>query len=98
MAEEPVSTAQKPPGKPGWSLGLGIFGLVAWLIPILGLPVSIVGLVFGVKALKRAKIGLAVAGIVLCSLGIGLSAFNAGLGVYLNATGQGSATSQATGK
>jgi hypothetical protein len=76
------------PGKPVASLVLGILGLILWLIPLFGLPSTIVGLVFGINALKRSEKGMAVAGVVLCSIGLLLSVANAALGAYLGATGQ----------
>jgi hypothetical protein len=81
------SVAQQP-GKPGVSLSLGIFGLIAWIIPIVGLPVTITGLVFGIKALKREEISLAVVGTALCAIGLLLSVGNAVVGAYLGATGR----------
>ena len=42
----------RQPGSPVASLVLGIVGLIAWLIPIFGVPISITGLVFGIRALR----------------------------------------------
>lgn len=50
------------------ALVLGIIGLIAWLLPILGYPVTIVGLVLGIKSVKSEKRGMAIAGIVMCSI------------------------------
>lgn len=70
------------------SLVLGILGLLAWCIPLFGLPMTIVGLVLGVKARKTSDSGLALAGIILCIIGLVASAINAIVGAYLGATGQ----------
>lgn len=70
------------------SLCLGLFGLVAWFLPIIGLPVTITGLVLGIKSLNGARNGMATAGIVLCIIGLVLSTANAAIGAYLGATGQ----------
>ncbi len=70
------------------SLILGIIGMVAWFIPIIGFPIQIVGLVFGIKSLHSTKSGRATAGIVLCVIGLVFSTINAGIGAYLGATGQ----------
>jgi len=53
------------------SMILGIVALFAWLIPILGLPVSIVGLVLGIIATAKdmPNKGMAIAGIVMGTLG-----------------------------
>ena len=50
------------------SLVLGIVSLIAWLLPIVGLPVSIVGLVLGCKTVKSDKKVMAIVGIVLSSI------------------------------
>jgi len=70
------------------SLVLGIVSLIAWFIPLLGLPISIVGLVLGIKSVKSEKRGMAIAGIVMSSIGLVLTIINGALGAYLAATGQ----------
>lgn len=76
------------PGKPLASLVLGIVGLITWIVPIIGLPISITGLVFGINATKRVQKGLAIAGVILCSIGLVLGGINFAWGAYLGATGQ----------
>ncbi|MBP3753911.1 MAG: DUF4190 domain-containing protein [Lachnospiraceae bacterium] len=70
------------------SLVLGIISLIAWFIPLFGLPISIVGLVLGIKSVKSEKRGMAIAGIVTSSIGLILSVVNGALGAYMAATGQ----------
>ena len=77
-------------GKATTGLVLGIIGLVGWFIPIIGLPITIIGLVFSIKGLKSLKHGVAITGIVLCSIGLLLSIVNASIGAYTGATGQNS--------
>jgi hypothetical protein len=86
----PYASAPAPSGggKAIWSLCLGLFGLLAWLLPIIGLPVTITGLVLGIKSVNGPRKGMATAGIVLCIIGLVLSTGNAALGAYLGATGQ----------
>jgi hypothetical protein len=86
----PYASAPTPSagGKAIWSLCLGLFGLLAWLLPIIGLPVTITGLVLGIKSVNGPRKGMATAGIVLCIIGLVLSTGNAALGAYLGATGQ----------
>lgn len=67
---------------------LGIIGMVAWFIPIIGAPIVIIGLIFSIKGLKSLKHGMAVTGIVLCSIGLFLTIANASIGAYMGATGQ----------
>ena len=56
------------------SLTLGIVGMVTWIIPPIGLIVSVIGLVLGIieRITSKLQKGRAVAGIVLCVLGIAL--------------------------
>jgi hypothetical protein len=85
----PYASAPTPGGaKAVWSLCLGLFGLLAWLLPIIGLPTTITGLVLGIKSVNGPRKGMATAGIVLCIIGLLLSTGNAALGAYLGATGQ----------
>jgi hypothetical protein len=75
-------------GKAIASLCLGLFGLIAWILPIIGLPTTITGLVLGMKTVNGARRGMATAGIVLCIIGLVASIANAAIGAYLGATGQ----------
>jgi uncharacterized membrane protein len=75
-------------GKAVTSLVLGIVGMLAWLLPIIGLPVTITGLVFGVRSLNSANKGIAIAGLTLSIIGIVLTIINASIGAYMGATGQ----------
>jgi Domain of unknown function (DUF4190) len=75
-------------GKATASLVLGILGLIGWCLPIFGLPMTIVGLVLGIKGQNSSNHGSAVAGIVLNIIGLALSVVNAAIGAYLGATGQ----------
>ncbi len=75
-------------GKAIASLCLGLLGLVAWFLPIIGLPTTITGLVLGIKSLHGPRQGMAIAGIVLCIIGLVASISNAAIGAYLGATGQ----------
>ena len=68
------------------ALVLGIIGLLAWLIPFIGLPIQIVGLVLGIQSRKSTKHGMAIAGIVLSSIGILLSIVSALLGMLIFAS------------
>jgi hypothetical protein len=77
-----------PGGKAVASLTLGILSLVCWYLPIVGLPMTITGLVLGIKDHHSSKPGMAVAGIVTNIIGLVLSVINAAVGAYLGATGQ----------
>jgi hypothetical protein len=49
---------------------LGLVGLVAWLVPILGLADGIVGIIMSVKGLKSEKRTFALIGLILSIVGI----------------------------
>lgn len=75
-------------GKATTGLVLGIIGLIAWFIPLVGAPITIIGLIFSIKGLKSLKRGVAIAGIVLSSIGLFATTVNASIGAYQGATGQ----------
>ena len=62
------------------SLILGVISLVAWYIPLFGVPISIAGLVFGIIGCSSSSIGYVIAGISMSSFGLILSIFNAYFG------------------
>src|SRR5436190_22228796 len=63
-------------GKATTSMVLGLVGIVAWFLPIIGVPVTITGLVFGIKSRNSAGRSKAIAGIVLCSIFLTASIVN----------------------
>ena len=79
---------QEISGKALASMILGIIGLIAWLIPLIGLPITVIGLILGVKSLKSNNSGIATAGVVTSIIGLVLTIINASIGAYLGATGQ----------
>lgn len=83
--------APQPQQSKGFSIAsliLGIFGFVAWCIPLFGYPVTITGLVLGIMGTKKGGKGMAIAGIIMCALTLVLTLINSLLGAYLGATGQ----------
>jgi len=69
------------------SLVLGIIGLIAWFLPLIGFPVTITGLVLGIKGMKSIKRDKAVAGVVLCIIGLVATIVNSAIGAFLGALG-----------
>jgi len=83
-----IEAADGTDGKATASLVLGLIAIVAWFIPLIGLPVTIAGLVLGIKGLGPQRRGKAIAGIVLSTIFLVITVLNAALGAYLAATGQ----------
>jgi DNA-directed RNA polymerase subunit RPC12/RpoP len=79
-------TADKS-GKATTSFWLGIVGMIAWILPIVGLPVSIAGLITGGLGLDSEKRGKAVVGIVLSIIALLLSIANGVIGAILASKG-----------
>ncbi|MCR4793286.1 MAG: hypothetical protein K5871_11085 [Lachnospiraceae bacterium] len=65
------------------SLVLGIVGLFGWILPLIGYPVNIVGLILGIKTVKGEKRKMSIAGIVCCSIGLVLTLISSILGVLI---------------
>ena len=70
------------------SMILGIVGLLAWCIPLLGFPVCITGLILGIIGIKKGGKGMAIAGIILCSITLLLTLGNSILGAILAVSAQ----------
>lgn len=81
--EENTNQVKNTNGMAIASLILGIVGLVAWLIPLIGYPVNIIGLVLGIISNKKQKNKFSKAGIILSSIGLGITAINSIAGVIL---------------
>ena len=72
--------SQEKKGRPKTGLILGAVGLVTWIIPFIGFPVAITGLIFSINSLGRREKGIPVVGALLCTIGILLSAGSAWIG------------------
>lgn len=70
-------------GKSIASFVLGLVGIVAWLIPLFGYPVTITGLALGCVARKNEKNGFSLAGIILSSITLGITLINSIMGVIM---------------
>lgn len=64
---------------------LGIFDILAWILPIIGIPVSIVGLILGILGIRSSKKWMAVSGIIICSIFLVASVINVILGALNSA-------------
>lgn len=70
------------------SLVLGLVGLIAWLFPLAGFPVTIVGLIMGIVGQKSTKRGMATAGVIISMVGFIATIINSAIGAYQGATFQ----------
>jgi membrane-bound ClpP family serine protease len=75
-------------GKALASMVLGIIGLGAWFIPLFGAPITITGLILGIYGLKSSSRGMAIAGVVMCIIGLVATIVNGSVGAYMGCTGQ----------
>jgi hypothetical protein len=68
---------------------LGLICIVGWFIPLVGFPVTIVGLIMSVrgKSKEPEKKGLAPAGLVLNIIFLVATIINSAIGAYIGATG-----------
>lgn len=65
------------------SLILGIIGLVAWILPLLGYPINIIGIILGIISNKKEKNKFSKTGIILSAIGLGITAINSIAGVIM---------------
>ena len=65
------------------SLILGIIGLVAWILPLLGYPINIIGLILGIISNKKENNNFSKTGIILSAIGLGITAINSIAGVIM---------------
>ena len=81
--EIPLRPATSPSSEGNVALILGFICLVAWLIPLAGIPLAIVTILLAVRATQRSASGAGGAAIVLGSIGAALALINAAGGAYL---------------
>lgn len=77
------SAAADNRGQATAALVLGLVGLIAWLIPCVGLPVTVVGIIMGVKGSRSSARGMARAGLILSIVSAALTVVNAAAGAYM---------------
>lgn len=67
------------------ALVLGLVGIIAWLLPLLGYPITIIAIIFGVKGRKiDFQKGMATAGMVLGIVFLVFTVINSIAGIILN--------------
>lgn len=86
-----TATTQLPAkgGKSGIiSFILGLTGTVACFIPLLGMPITLAGLILGIRGLRGKHRRLAVSGMVLSIVFLMLTVANSTIGAYRKGAGQ----------
>ena len=82
MYNSPMMQPEKK-GQSIASLVLGICSFIAWLMPLFGYPVSIVGIVMGAMGMKKGGKKMAIAGIICSSIGLLITLINSIAGVIM---------------
>jgi hypothetical protein len=59
---------------------LGILSLCAWLIPLCGFPMTIIGVILSALGIQSSQRTLAIVGVVLAALGLLATILNSALG------------------
>ena len=68
---------------------LGLCSIIAWLLPLVGYPVTICGIVYSIKGLEsKTNNGKAIAGLILSIIFLILTLTNSILGVIFQLRGQ----------
>ena len=75
-------------GKATASLVLGIIGMIAWLIPLLGFPVTMIGVIMGFFGVNSNRKALGTTGLIFSIISLVLCAVNSALGAYMGSIGQ----------
>lgn len=83
MEESEVEKNEKIGGKSIASFVLGLVGIIAWILPLIGYPVTITGLILGCMARKNEKNAFSLTGIILSSITLGITLINSIMGVII---------------
>lgn len=75
--------SDKNAGKAKAGFILGLISIAAWFIPLIGYPVTVVGLVLSILGVKSSKKKLAIAGIILTVIFLIVTIINSVLGAKL---------------
>jgi hypothetical protein len=65
---------------------VGIISMFTWLLPLVGIPVSILGLALGIRSRNRGGGRLALWGLILSAISGVLVAINFAVGLYMGYT------------
>lgn len=70
------------------SLVLGCAGFIIWLLPLVGFPVSILEVIFGILGGKHGKEKTALIGLIISILTLVLTVANSAIGAYKGYRGE----------
>ena len=70
-------------GKTTAGFVLALVSLITWIIPLFGLPTSIIGLVLSINGRKESNSGMALAGIIISIISLIFTICNSLAGVFL---------------
>ena len=80
-----VQNTKDSKGKAKAGFILGLISIVAWLVPLFGVPVTIVGLVLSILGVKSSRKKMAIAGIILSAIFLIATIINAVIGAMYGA-------------
>ena len=85
FSETPFEPTTFPSKKDNSTTGLvlGLISIIAWIIPLIGFPVTICGIVFSAKSLNTPGRGKAIAGLVLSIIFLCLTILNSIVGAII---------------
>ena len=83
MEENNIQKNEKVGGKSIASFVLGLVGIIAWILPLIGYPVTITGLILGCTARKNEKNAFSLTGIILSSITLGITLINSIMGIII---------------
>ena len=94
--KQPVNPQMNPQMNPQWNnrpvpnngkttagFVLALVSLITWIIPLFGLPTSIIGLVLSINGRIETKSGMALAGIIISIISLIFTICNSLAGVFL---------------
>ena len=70
------------------SVKIGMAMLVGWILPLAGIPLGVVGLIFGIIGFSSSRRDLARAGVFLNGLGLMMTGINMAISAYMLVTGK----------
>ena len=65
---------------------LGLVGIIAWFLPIIGVPVTILGIIFSALGMNTKNKNKAIAGLILSIVFLIVTLINSFLGVLMTST------------